>query len=97
MCLCLCVRLHLYVCIRILLAIISLPLALTLLHTQEIKLQHLAVVQYQRALELYDNHPELAACNLHVTREAAYNLMLLYKRSDADALVFELMYKYLTF
>eukprot|EP01036_Dinobryon_divergens_P026028 gene26030-34630_t len=68
----------------------------------EIKLNHLAVIQYKHALEIADQissrqSPSLSPCSLNVTREAAHNLVLIYKHSGAKNLALELMLKYLTF
>ena len=68
----------------------------------EVKLNHLAVVQYKHALEIADKissrqSPSLPPCSLNVTREAAHNLVLIYKQSGAKNLALELMLKYLTF
>jgi len=73
----------------------------------DVKLNHLAVIQYQNALEIADqirsrqssltsSSPAPCGC-LNVTREAAHNLVLIYKQSGATDMALELMLKYLTF
>lgn len=64
----------------------------------DIQLFHLAVDQYNLALALADQHPDLLMeKSLHVTREAAHNLVLIYKRSECLDLALEVMTKYLSF
>ncbi len=72
----------------------------------DLKMYHLATKHYQRVLALADTHPHLhpshgAASStpghghLSLTREAAHNLVLIYKRSDAPDFALEVMLKYL--
>jgi tetratricopeptide (TPR) repeat protein len=63
----------------------------------DIRLYNLAVDQYQAALALVDQHPSLAESELCLTREAAHNLVLIYRLSDASDLALEVMQKYLSF
>ena len=70
----------------------------------DIKLHHLAVIQYQNALAVADqmssrqsSSSSSTRSSLNVTREAAHNLVLIYKQSGAVDLALELMLKYLTF
>ena len=70
----------------------------------DIKLNHLAVIQYQNALAVADQMSSRQSpsspstrSSLNVTREAAHNLVLIYKQSGAVDLALELMLKYLTF
>lgn len=68
----------------------------------ELDLFHLAMNQYEQALSLVDEFPDLLDVSdnelrLNVTRQAAFNLSLLYKKSKAPELALELMTKYLMF
>jgi len=65
---------------------------------QELKLNHLAVEQYIKALEIAEKNDEFrTSSSLNVTREAAHNLVLIYKHSGAVDLALEVMLKHLTF
>jgi hypothetical protein len=61
------------------------------------------VIQYQNALAVADqmssrqSSSSSTRTSLNVTREAAHNLVLIYKQSGAVDLALELMLKYLTF
>lgn len=70
-------------------------------------LKHLAVEQYTAALNLATKFPSILADNaagndaksgtgLHVTRECAHNLVLIYKASNSLDLALEVLMKYLT-
>eukprot|EP01041_Mallomonas_annulata_P009231 gene9231-19146_t len=65
----------------------------------ELNLFHLAVDMYAQTLELADSNPILfeSSCSLNLTREAAHNLILIYKRSRSYDLATHIMLKYLTF
>mmetsp|Transcript_34276 Transcript_34276/g.49810 ORF Transcript_34276/g.49810 Transcript_34276/m.49810 type:complete len:835 (+) Transcript_34276:3-2507(+) len=65
---------------------------------QELKLNHLAVDQYIKALEIVEKNDQFAiSSSLNVTKEAAHNLVLIYKHSGAVDLALEVMLKHLTF
>lgn len=64
---------------------------------QEAKLFNLAVDNYNKALEIADTHPRLALTPFSLTREVAFNLILIYKQSGADNMVLNIMSKYLSF
>jgi tetratricopeptide (TPR) repeat protein len=64
---------------------------------QDIDLNHLAVEQYKKALDLVEKNEVFSQCVLNVTKEAAFNLVLLYKKSNANNLAFQIMQKYLSF
>ena len=64
---------------------------------QELKMNHLAVAQYTKAISLAENSKKLASSCLNVTKEAAHNLVLIYKQSGAFDLALEIMLKHLTF
>jgi tetratricopeptide (TPR) repeat protein len=77
----------------------------------DMKLHHLAVANYRKVLQLYDEHASTAtttknaaipqqqevSCLSRVTREAAHNLVLLYRHSQAKDLALSIMLKYLRF
>jgi tetratricopeptide (TPR) repeat protein len=68
----------------------------------EIDLPHLAMDQYEQALSMVDDYPDLldvssSETKLNVTRQAAFNLSLLYKKSKAPELALEVITKYLMF
>ena len=64
---------------------------------QASNLQHLAVNQYVDALALAEANPLIFGMEtcLHVTKESAHNLVLIYKGSGATDLALEVMMKYL--
>ena len=64
---------------------------------QEIKLNHIATDFYLKAIKLHDENPTFAASKLNVTKEAVFNLIIIYKKSKAIDLAIELMDKYLIF
>jgi hypothetical protein len=68
----------------------------------EIKFYHFASHCYRQCLQLADRYPYLMNRSTNgnqrsVTSEAAYNLVLIYKRSNAKDLCFSIMRKYLMF
>jgi tetratricopeptide (TPR) repeat protein len=68
----------------------------------DLKLHHLAVANYRKVLQLYDDYlaPPRNASEVivaGVTREAAHNLVLLYRLSQSKALALSIMMKYLRF
>lgn len=64
---------------------------------QDLKLFHLAADHYIQAIELAEQNPSLASGALHLTREAALNLCLIYKQSGARDLALDVMVKHLSF
>lgn len=75
---------------------------------QEIQFNHLAADAYQECLNLADQYPFLCQGyngrdstdgqrGLHVTKESAHNLILIYRHSNAKDLAFSVMRKYLCF
>ena len=59
------------------------------------RLNHLAHLMYEKALKLHDEYPKLRHSKLNLTKEAAFNLMILYKRSGARDAALRVMQKYL--
>ena len=65
----------------------------------DLRLYHLAVDLYSRALQLAEENPVLLSADhaLHLTRESAHNLVLIYRRSGSYELALDIMLKYLYF
>lgn len=63
----------------------------------DIRLYALAADQYMLALQMADANPALARSDLGVTREAAHNLVLIYRKSGALDLALEVMENYLSY
>lgn len=79
---------------------------------QDLKLHHLAAANYRHALHLFDQHlanhdleqdadmrgpMALTGTISHVTREAAHNLVLLYRQSQSPDLALSVLVQYLRF
>jgi hypothetical protein len=62
----------------------------------EIKFYHLACFSYRQCLKLADQHSFLKV-GRSVTLEAAHNLVLIYRKSNAKDLAFSIMRNYLSF
>jgi hypothetical protein len=62
----------------------------------EIKFYHLACFSYRQCLKLADQHRFLKV-GRSVTLEAAHNLVLIYRKSNAKDLAFSIMRNYLSF
>ena len=60
----------------------------------ESNLPHLSIGLYYKVLDLHDQIPKN---KFNLTSEAAYNLMIIFKRSGAKELALEIMKKHLTF
>ena len=61
---------------------------------QDLSMNHIAQKCYTEALQLVDDNP-LVLTKMHVTREAAHNLVLILKHSESYDLCQEIMRKYL--
>ena len=62
----------------------------------DMRLLQLACAQYNQALELSRAFPFLCEEEYSVTRQAAHNLIQIYRRSGAKDLAFDVMNEYLT-
>jgi tetratricopeptide (TPR) repeat protein len=62
----------------------------------DMKLLHLACEQYTRALEIAEVYAYLRDDDSAVTRQAAHNLVQIYKRSGAKDMALEVMQQFLT-
>ena len=60
----------------------------------EVNVPNLSIGLYYKVLDLHDQIPK---SKFNLTAEAAYNLMIIFKKSGAKELALEIMKKYLTF
>ena len=64
---------------------------------QSVQLNHLAHHMYEKALQLAHDFPRLAESKLNLTREAAFNLVVLYQASRNDALALNVIRRHLSY
>jgi tetratricopeptide (TPR) repeat protein len=63
----------------------------------DVKLLHLAVAMYNKALAIAEDEPKVKTLPSHCTREAAHNLVVIYKSSKAINLALSIMQRHLSF
>ena len=62
-----------------------------------VHLNHLAHYMYERALQLAESYPQLNESKLSLTREVAFNLCLIYRKSGADELALNVIRNHLSY
>jgi hypothetical protein len=62
-----------------------------------VRINHLAHFMFEKALDISKKFPDLLKSDLHVTREAAFNLFQIYRISGANELAIQVIHQYLRY